>query len=273
MATNMASLLTLTAEQKSFFEENGFLRVEKVFSPAEVAVLSEELEYIMQVWATPGRGWEGPWRKQYLSAEGEKKAQLSAIHELQSYAASWLRAIAQPNLVDAVADLIGPEVEFHHSTLHAKAPEFGTPFPMHQDHPFYPHENGQYVDALIHVDAATEENGCLKFLAGSHKLGPLEHVLIGSPHLPLEQYPLEAAVSCPASAGDVILFSIHTVHGSALNRTSEWRRLVRVGYRNPNNRQLGGQALGRPGIMVRGVRPKLDGVTVSVYGNWPGKTG
>jgi hypothetical protein len=167
-----------------------------------------------------------------------------------------------------VADLIGPEVELHHVTLHAKAPEFGTPFPMHQDHPFYAHETGAYVDALVHVDAATEENGCLKFLVGSHKLGALEHVLEGSPHLPPERYRLEDAVSCPAAAGDVILFSIHTIHGSDLNRTPHWRRLVRLGYRNPRNRQLAGQALGRPGLMVQGVRPKVEGVEIKPYGLW-----
>jgi phytanoyl-CoA hydroxylase len=272
MVTSARELLLLRPEQRDFYETNGFLRVENVFSPAEIARLSEELEYIMQVWAAPGRGWEGPWRQKYLTAEQEQKSQLTAIHELQSYAAAWARAIVNPRLADAVADLIGPEVEFHHSTLHAKAPEFGTPFPMHQDHPFYPHENGQYVDALIHVDTATEANGCLKFLAGSHRLGALEHVKIGSPHLPPDQYRLEDAVACPANAGDVILFSIHTIHGSALNGTSEWRRLVRVGYRDPHNRQIGGQGMGRPGIMVRGVRPKVEGVKIDPYGNWSGNS-
>jgi phytanoyl-CoA hydroxylase len=268
MATKVEGRRILSEEQRRYFEENGFLRLERVFSADEIAELSEELEYIMQVWTAPGRGWEGPWRKQYLTAEQEQKAQLSAIHELECYAASWARAILQPKLVGALADLIGPEVEFHHATLHAKAPEFGTPFPMHQDYPFYPHENGQYLDALIHVDAATEANGCLKFLAGSHKLGPLEHVKIGAPHLPPEEYRLADAVSCPADSGDVILFSIYTVHGSALNTTSEWRRLVRLGYRDPRNRQLGGQGMGRPGIMVRGGRPKVEGIRIDPYGNW-----
>jgi hypothetical protein len=43
---------------------------------------------------------------------------------------------------------------------------------------------------------------------------------------------------------------------------------VRVGFRDPRNRQEGGQALGRPGIIVKGVRPKVEGVEVNVYGNW-----
>jgi ectoine hydroxylase-related dioxygenase (phytanoyl-CoA dioxygenase family) len=224
----------------------------------------------MQVWTRPGRGWEGPWRQQYLTADQEAKAQLSAIHELQHYASSFARTIPHRALVEPIADLIGPELEFHHMTLHAKAPEFGTPFPMHQDNPFYPHADGRYIDAIIHIDEANEANGCLKFLAGSHKLGPLEHVKIGSPHLPPETYRLQDAVSCPAKSGDVVLFSIYTIHGSALNGTPNWRRLVRLGYRNPANKQVGGQALGRPGVMVVGKRPKIDGVNIDVYGNWPG---
>lgn len=258
----------LTQEQIDFFNENSYLRLKKVFSEDEVKDLSDELDYVIHTFCTPGRGWEGPWREKYLSPDEELKAQLTAIHELQHYSPAWARAILNRRLVGPVADLIGPEVELHHVTLHAKAPEYGTPFPMHQDMPFYPHENGAYLDAIVHVDPADEEGGCLKFLKGSHKLGPLQHILIGAPHLPTDQYRIEDAVSCPADAGDVILFSLHTIHGSALNRKPRWRRVVRFGYRNPYNRQVGGQAMGRPGIMVHGVRPKVDGVQVNVYGNW-----
>ncbi|HEX6971331.1 MAG TPA: phytanoyl-CoA dioxygenase family protein [Limnochordia bacterium] len=256
----------LTAEQVAFFEENGFLRLEGVFSPEEVAELSEELDYVIEQFCIPGKGWTGPWREKYLTQMEDEKATLTATHEMQLYSAAWARAILNRRLVRAVADLIGPEVEFHHMTLHAKGPEFGTPFPLHQDNPFYEHSNGQYVDAIVHVDAGTEENGCLKFLPGSHKLGALEHVREGSPHLPPEAYPFEKAVSCPAAAGDVVLFSIYTIHGSALNRTPQWRRFVRIGYRNPRNLQVAGQALGRPGWMVHGVRPKIEGVEIVPYG-------
>ena len=130
----------------------------------------------------------------------------------------------------------------------------GTPFPMHQDHPFYEHEGPAYVDAIVHIDTASEENGCLQFLEGSHKLGPLQHIRgpESSPHLPTDQYRLEDAVSVPADAGDVVFFSYLTIHGSAPNRTDQWRRLVRFGYRDPDNVQTAGQGLGRDGLMVRG---------------------
>jgi ectoine hydroxylase-related dioxygenase (phytanoyl-CoA dioxygenase family) len=125
-----------------------------------------------------------------------------------------------------MAQLLGtPNVELHHTTLHCKPPETGMPFPMHQDSPFYRHEGPGYVDAIVHVDDATSENGCLRFLAGSHKQGHLEHVLQMpdgapcSPHLPTDRYRLEDTVECPAKAGDVVAFSIYTIHGSEINRT------------------------------------------------------
>ena len=256
----------LTPEEIAFFNENGYLRLHGVFGSAEREALSQELEYVIGNFAVPGKGWSGPWREKYLSREENERSQLAATHEMQQLSAALARAVLQPRLAGAVADLIGPEVEFHHMTLHAKGPDFGTPFPLHQDHPFYPHSDGRYIDAILHIDAGTEANGCLKFVPGSHKRGALEHVREGSPHLPPDQYPFETAVSCPAEAGDVVLFSIHTIHGSALNLTPQWRRFVRVGYRNPRNLQTGGQAMGRPGWMVHGVRPKIEGVSVEPYG-------
>ncbi|MCS6861690.1 MAG: phytanoyl-CoA dioxygenase family protein [Abditibacteriales bacterium] len=261
----------LTQAQIDFFSENGFLRLEQVYPPEELQEMSEDLNYIMHTFANWDAAWKGPWRKEYLKEEEDKKATLVAIHELQHYSAAWTRAITNPTLADAVATLLDTDcVEVHHCTLHAKAPDAGAPFPMHQDLPFYPHEDGRYIDALIHLDNADEESGCIKFLAGSYKLGKLQHITgpDTAPHLPTDKFRLQDAVSVPAQAGDVVLFHLWTVHGSSVNNSGRWRRLVRVGFRDPRNRQEGGQAMGRPGLIVKGRRPKIEGQEVNVYGNW-----
>jgi phytanoyl-CoA hydroxylase len=79
------------------------------------------------------------------------------------------------------------------------------------------------------------------------------------PHLPTDQYPLADTTAVPARRGDIVCFNINTIHGSYLNTTSEPRRLVRMGYRHPDNAQLGGQAMGRPGVMVLGTKPRRPG--------------
>ena len=183
MSVAIAEPRQLSVDDVDFYNEHGYLRLKQVFDPLELAALSEELDHIIQYFATHGKGWSGPWRKQLMQSDVETKSLLVTIHELQSYSAAWARALVQERLVQSVADIIGPELEFHHSTLHAKGPDTGTPFPMHQDYPFYPHQDGRYIDAILHVDTADETSGCLKFLEGSHKLGPLEHSREGSPHL------------------------------------------------------------------------------------------
>lgn len=49
------------------------------------------------------------------------------------------------------------------------------------------------------------------------------------------------------------------IHGSRINRTDAVRRIVRVGYRDPENAQTAGQSHGRPGLMVWGIRPRTEG--------------
>lgn len=63
----------------------------------------------------------------------------------------------------------------------------------------------------------------------------------------------------PAKAGDVVLFCIDTVHGSYINQTKKPRRLVRMGYRDPQNRQEYGQSFGWPGLIVKRYRDRKEG--------------
>ena len=248
----------LSDDQVRSFEEKGYLHLEGVFDADEVAVLSEELDRLIEDWATEDMGWGGDWREEYLDPDEREATSLIHLHDLQFYSEPWARLVADPRMVAPVAQLIGPDVELHHTTLHAKPPEKGSPFPMHQDWAFYKHEGPEYVDALVHVDDVPSEKGPLQFIDGSHAEGALEHNEGEgqAPHLPTDEYTLEEATEIPAKAGDAILMSYHTIHGSDVNRTDEMRRLVRVGYRNPANKQYEGQSLGREGIVVSGKKRK-----------------
>ena len=254
----------LTQTQVAFYHDHGYLHVPEVFTPVEVDELSVEMNRLMAEWATTNQGWTGPWRKAYMDAATEEKSKLTAMHDLHFYSAPWMRAITSPKVAAIMADLLGPNVELHHSTMHVKPPSTGHPFPMHQDDPFYTHENGEYIDVLVHLDDTFHANGEIRFLDGSHRLGAIKHVTETdqgrcTPHLPFEHYALESTVPVPANKGDLVLFSIYTIHGSYINTTDKARRLVRVGYRNPSNKQLAGQSLGRPGLIVAGYRERQDG--------------
>lgn len=254
----------LSPEQIAFYEENGFLHVPKIFTPEETAEISDAMDQLVEDWSFTSPGWSGPWRQAYMDPTTEAKSKLTAMHDLHFYSAAWARAVTNPQLVAVLVDLLGPNVELHHSTMHIKPPQTGHPFPMHQDNPFYGHEDGRYIDVLVHLDDTFHENGEIRFLAGSHKLGHLEHITETAagpctPHLPTDEYKLEDTTPVSAKAGDIVIFNIDTIHGSYINQTKKPRRMVRVGYRDPQNRQLFGQSAGRPGLMVAGYRDREEG--------------
>jgi phytanoyl-CoA hydroxylase len=254
----------ISDEQVNFYHEHGYLHIPNVFSESEMDGLSNDMNRLMKEWAMTNQGWTGPWRKAYMDEKTEKKSKLTAMHDLHYYSAAWMRAVTHPGIALAMHRLLKSDVEMHHCTMHVKPPGSGHPFPMHQDNPFYAHENGNYVDILVHLDDTSHANGEIRFVDGSHKLGAIDHVTKTAegpctPHLPFEQYHLEDTVAVPAKRGDIVCFSIHTIHGSYINTTDKPRRLVRVGYRDPNNKQLYGQSKNRPGIFVHGYREREDG--------------
>ena len=100
----------------------------------------------------------------------------------------------------------------------------------------------------------------------NHKFS-LGHVAMqvneGIPRFLIDQlkkdYNLKDSIPVPAKKGDVVMFNINTIHGSYINQTPFPRKLVRVGYRNPDNQQLEGQSFGRPGLMLKGRRNRDNG--------------
>lgn len=270
---------SLTPDQVAFYHEHGYLHIPCVFDPELTEQLRNDLDWMIQVWANVGVGWTGPWRKQLMDIETEAKSKLIAMHDLHFYSEPWMRCVTQANLTHMMAQLLAdPDelrdaqhtpVELHHSTMHVKPSETGHPFPMHQDNAFYEHRDNRFIDVLVHLDDTSHENGEIRFIDGSHRLGYLPHIKrytdedgqekACTPHLDQNTYRLQDTVAVPAKAGDVVIFNILTIHGSHINQTNQLRRMVRVGYRHPQNHQLAGQSVGRPGLMVNGRRPRAEG--------------
>jgi phytanoyl-CoA hydroxylase len=253
-------MIALSQDQIAFFQKHGYLHVPQVFTASEMDQLEAELDFLMDQWAFTEMGWTGPWREVYMDDETNAKSKLTALHDLHFYSEAWMRAVTHPHMAAIMRGIVGENVELHHMTLHAKPPETGHPFPLHQDNAFYVHSDGRYVDALIHLDDTRHENGEIRFLDGSHKNGYLPHITEMpdgepcTPHLNTDEYTLDDTVAVPAKRGDVVCFNIFTVHGSHINTTDKIRRMVRCGYRDPQNKQISGQSVGRPGIMVAGRR-------------------
>ena len=226
-------LTSLTKEQHAFYQENGYILVEGLLTRAEAQSLREECHALIARLSSYGP-IDATWGSAREGMAEAKETQLMHCHNVQFYSAAFTRLIVDERLTGVAADVIGgPNVQLHHTKMFIKPPEKGSPFPMHQDHPYFPHERHSMIAAIIHFDYAPIEKGCVRVVPRSHKLGPLEHEEKGGWHLPFEQYPLESSVPCPAKAGDALFFSYLTVHGSGVNVSSEARTTLLVQMRDP----------------------------------------
>ena len=161
----------LTPEQVAFYRENGYLHLPAVFTAAEAAYLRAEAHALIQRLAAV-RGGEQALYAQWGSAKlvSDLPTTLLHCHNAQFHSAAFTRLICDPRLTDRIADLIGPNIQLHHTKLFIKPPERGAPFPMHQDYPYFPHEKHTMLAAIVFFDDAPIEKGCLLVVPGSHKL-------------------------------------------------------------------------------------------------------
>ena len=236
--------------ESGFYAENGYVHARGVFDAAEVDDMRDAIERILADVAGTAHDENHVW------GAVKQEAVLKGFHNVQYHDAAFTRAAAHPRMVDVLTQLIGPNVQLHHTKMLVKPPEQGAPFPMHQDYPYVPHERHSVVAASVHLDDTNLENGCLRVVPGSHELGPLE---ASGPSHTLET-PLEDGTPVPAAAGDVLFFNYLTIHGSGVNASSGTRRNVLFQYRDPEDPPLLRDGVERhvnwgQGLMVAGHNP------------------
>lgn len=244
----------LTPEQIACYQNQGYVLVENPFTSDEIETWQAEVDQMIQRAEAAQRDLNATWSGSYLSENERKELSVTSIHNVQYHSAAFARLLVDDRLSSIVADLIGPNVQLHHTKMHAKPPEKGSPFPMHQDYPFFPHEKHTMMAAIIHLDDSTMENGCLCVVPESHKLGAIEHT--ENNYLPPDNYPLSMATPCPAKAGDILLFNYLTIHGSGVNLSQHTRRIVLFQFRSPDdNPTVATHQSPGQGLMIRGHNP------------------
>ena len=256
---------TLAPHEKQHYVENGYVLVKAVFSRDEAAYFRREVHDIAQRLLgnqaddVVNQGWSSGAKVTDLPRE------LLHCHNVQFHSSAFARLLVDPRLTDRVADIIGDNIQLHHTKIFIKPPEKGAPFPMHQDAPYFPHENHSMIAAIIHFDDAPLEKGCVRVVPGSHRGGVRDHLSDGGHHLPPDQFPIEDSTPCPAEAGDVLFFSYLTIHGSGLNTSQEARTTLLVQMRDPEDLPIVETHVSRgQGHMLRGVDPLANsGASVS----------
>jgi ectoine hydroxylase-related dioxygenase (phytanoyl-CoA dioxygenase family) len=81
--------------------------------------------------------------------------------------------VTKSPLGDIVADLVGPDVKFHHSKLNYKWAQGGEEVKWHYDISFWPHTNYSPLTVGTYLYDCGMDNGPLGVLPRSHELNPM----------------------------------------------------------------------------------------------------
>lgn len=240
----------LSTDQKRFYQDNGYIHLTGVFSADEMRGYRRELHELADRLERTRGDINATWPSVRTGTTA-----IQHCHDVQFQCASFARLITDPRLMAPLQSLIGPNIQLHHTKMFIKPPEKGSPFPLHQDYPYFPHAKDTMTAAVIHFDDAPIAKGCLRVVPGSHKNGPLPPVNEDN-SLEHGSNPIESATPCEARAGDVVIFNYLTIHGSGINVSNEARTTMLLQVRDPEDRPLvrAHESLGQ-GMMLAGIDP------------------
>jgi hypothetical protein len=146
-------------------------------------------------------------------------------------------------IVGGAEKLLGGEVYHYHSKLTMKRPGGGGTWDWHQDYGYW-YKNGclfpDMLSVAVAVSPSTRENGCLQVLRGSHRMGRLEHGMVGA-QTGADMERVEAAmrmlehVYLELSPGDAVFFHCNTLHSSDPNRSGATRDVLLCCYNKATN--------------------------------------
>ena len=217
----------LSAEQKAFYNDNGYLKVEQAVTPEQLDEL-RRITYDLLEQARDVTETNDVFElDKGHSRETPRLTRIKLPHKQHPYFWDILR---NSRLTEVLNDLLGPDTMIQTSKLNTKAPGGGAAVEWHQDWAFYPHSNDSMLAFGLMLEDVDEANGPLQVIPGTHKGEILSHhangVFCGAvdPDDPL--FEGDKAVTLTGKAGDMTVHHARVLHGSAPNLSDRNRMIL-----------------------------------------------
>ena len=213
--------LSDTASLIHDYENDGVIRVRRLFSAEEVAALRAELDrYMREDLASK------PADARTLEADGRT---VRNLWRLEVHHPAMLPMVEKPEIARLVATLVHGEPLLVGVETFNKPARVGSGVPYHQDNAYFCQTPPDMLTIWIAMDPVTIANGPVYYVRGSHKSGMLptkpsgvKGNSIGLAEAP--DVPLEEQFCGLLEPGDALIHQCETIHHSAPN-VSDFPRL------------------------------------------------
>lgn len=230
----------LSSKQIEDFNRDGYLKGLPLFSNSEIVEIRAYFDSLLSA----------------ALASGADSYSISSAHLKHGRVYDIL---SEPRIVAVVKDLLGDNVIGWGSHFFCKMPHDGKRVAWHQDASYWPLSHSKTVTVWLAIDDADIENGCMRFLAGSHEFGhltyrpssPEEHNVLDQTVENAEQYGTPTAVEL--KAGQISIHSDLLLHGSEANDSDRRRCGLTLRYCSADVRA--GLDWNQKGVILSGSDP------------------
>ena len=219
----------LSKKQINFFNDNGFLTGIKMLDDWQIDRLRNELGELAEV--------NHPAHNLFYEFHSNESADPSTIlfHALGAWRITpgFHDVLWNPRFVMAASQLLGDvPVRFWHDQLFYKPAKKGGVVAWHQDYSYWTRTKPiAHLTCWCGLDDSTKENGCLQYIAGSHKWGLLPKPVIAGELQGIKDFlndeqkkQFENPQYAEVKAGEAIFHHPLTLHGSGENKSDKPRR-------------------------------------------------
>lgn len=232
-----------TSELKRHFKEEGYLLNLPILSPAEI-------QHIRDVYEN-------------LEREGGERNNKGRITNAHHTCRELWEIATHPRVLDTMEALLGPDIILISTGFFVKQPSATDQFvAWHQDTMYWGLEPPFAATMWLAIDDADAENGCMRVIPGSHRLGLLPHrtsrqagnLLGENQEIDSALFDESSAVNFCLKAGTASVHHGELIHGSNPNRSTRRRCGMTMRFTTPQIKPVstGPHAFSDQPILVRG---------------------
>jgi ectoine hydroxylase-related dioxygenase (phytanoyl-CoA dioxygenase family) len=145
--------------------------------------------------------------------------------------------VRHPAVLDAVEDIIGPDIRLFHFTIWPKSPGDPAYVSWHQDSTYFGLEPAAHITAWVALTDVPVESGAVEVIPGTHTNGQRHHGQFDAPDNLLsrgqtlaEDFSRDGSTFMTLKAGQMSLHHTHLIHRSGPNLSNDRRIGFGISY-------------------------------------------
>ena len=235
-------------EELYAYKEKGYLIKENVFSPKEIDTLLSSLEDAIssikdrvptgETYFLDGKRFVDIGNTTVQFEHSDESEDIRVIEPVSNLSSDLDDLMESPKIIDPIKSILGTEIiSIWTNKINLKVENGGSGFDWHQDSPYWIHDHpavGSLPNVYLAFDDTYKENGCLRVIESSHKLGCLpgrdDGTQLGGFFTNWEAIYTDAEVFIEMPLGSLVFFDPHLIHGSEPNTSSHPRRALIMTY-------------------------------------------